>query len=687
MASVASAANFVPPPTWAGKSCTVRSPTSAAPERRLPYGVLVGIVAVLYFAREVLVPLALATLFSFLLGPVVRRLERCHFGRVSAVLTIAVLFFGLFGLVGWMVTTQVMDLASKLPGYQGNIQAKVESLRGHGSSLNTAAKVIESIEKKTAEATNEAAAEAKNAPAALPPEARPASPPDGSDRAPLAVRVIAPPVSPPQLMRNWLGPLIGPLAMGGLVVIFTVFMLLRREDLRDRLLHLAGPAHLPQTTQAVDDAGRRVGRYLLMQVAVNLTFGAAIAGGLLLIHVPNAALWGVLAAACRFVPYIGVWMSALAPLAISLAAFQSWWPVAETAALFAVLELTTGNAVEPWLYGSSTGLSPMAVMVAATFWTWLWGGVGLLLSMPLTVCIVVLGRYVPQLEFLHTLLGDEPVIPLEARLYQRLLAQDEEEAIQLVDEYLTAHPVGEFYDDVLVPTLNQAQLDARHGNVDDDHQQFIRQTVHTLLDDLRDRPPEALTPVMETAGEAKASGAGLAPGPKPPAQPLPPRVLIVPVKTEEDELAGMMFAHLLALGGVGSETLSAKSLANETLAAVTAKGVNVVCLSAVRPFAVMQARYLAKRLRTGFPDLKILVGLWGRQAGCHRLAPQPAKRARRLGGGHPGRGDRAGLPGGPLPALRSRRRRPRGENAGRGKNTAPCGCWGLNPLAVVVLSW
>ena len=610
----------------------MRLPSSAPPTRQYPYGVLVGIVAVLYLAREVLVPLALATLFSFLLGPVVRRLERCHFGRVSAVLTIAALFFGLVGVVGWLMFGQVIDLANKLPGYQGNIQAKVEALHGHGGSLSTAAKVIQNIEKKAADASNEAAAEAKNIP--VPPllNARAAPTPDGTEKSPWSVRVIAPPVSPPQLVRNLFGPLIGPLATVGLVVIFTVFMLIQREDLRDRLLHLSGPERLPQTTQAVDDAGQRVGRYLLMQVAVNLCFGAAVAGGLLLIHVPNAALWGVLTATLRFVPYIGIWMSAVAPVAISLAAFQSWWPVAETAALFVVLEVTTGNAIEPWLYGSSTGLSPMAVIVAATFWTWLWGGVGLLLSMPLTVCIVVLGRYVPQLEFLHTLLGDEPVIPLEARLYQRLLAQDEEEAIQLVDEYLTTHPIGEFYDDVLIQTLNQSQLDCRQGSVDAEHRQFIRQTVHTLLDDLRDRPPEALAPAPKTGDKAKpapaAAPSGSEPEPKPRMEALPVRVLIVPVKTEEDELAGMMLVHLLALSAVGSETLSAKTLANETLEAVTAKGVGVVCLSAVRPFSVMQARYLVKRLRTQFPNLKILVGLWdGKRpaTGSHRnLQSSPA---------------------------------------------------------------
>ena len=587
-------------------------PTPSGPHSHpFPYGAAVGIVAVLYFAREVLIPLALATLFSFLLGPVVRRLERCGLWRVPAVLLVAALFFSVFGLVGWLAGTQIVDLAGKLPGYQGNIQAKVTALSGHGGSFNAAAKVIESIEKKAADASSEATVQAKNPAASAPiQQAHAKLRPDGTETSPMSVRVIDPPVSVPQWLRNMFGPLLGPLATAFIVVVFTVFILIEREDLRDRILHLAGPSNLPVTTQAVDEAGQRVSRYLLMQVAVNLSFGAAIAGGLLLIQVPNAALWGLLATAFRFIPYIGVWMSAAAPVAISMAAFRSWWPVAETAGLFFVLELLTGNAVEPWLYGASTGLSPVAVIVAATFWTWLWGGVGLLLSTPLTVCIVVLGRYVPQLEFLHRLLGDEAVVPVEARLYQRLLALDEEESSQLVDDYLTQHSVGEFYDDVLIPTLNQAQLDARQGNVSEDRRQFIRQTVRTLLDDLRDRPAEALAPVPPGKDGEKTVRAISAPEPKIPRADLPVKVLIVPVKTEEDELAGIMLAHLFTLAAVGSETLSAKTLANEALETVAAKGVSLVCLSAVRPFAVMQARYLVKRLRTRFPDLKILVGLW-----------------------------------------------------------------------------
>ena len=561
---------------------------------------LVGTVAILYFAKEVLIPLALAILFSFLLGPVVRRLERCGIWRVPSVLAVTVAFFAIFAAVGWVTMHQVTDLAGKLPRYQDNIQHKLQDLRGRGGALKSAATVLENIEKKS------------EAPAATPGVAEtsaPALPTPLPEKPPLPVRVVEPPATEPQFLRNMLGTLLVPVGTAFVVVIFTIFMLIQREDLRDRLLHLTGPERLPITTQAVDEAGQRVSRYLLMQVMVNVTFGAGVALGLFFIGVPAPALWGILAASLRFVPYVGVWMSAAGPVALAMGAFPSSWPVAETLGLFVVMELVTGNAVEPWLYGTSTGLSPVAIIVAATFWTWLWGGVGLLLSTPLTVCIVVLGRYVPQLEFLHTLLGDEPVLPQDARLYQRLLAADQEESAQVVDEYLTAHPVAEFYDGVLLPTLNQAQTDAQQGSLGADRHDWILQTTRTLVDELRERAPGELIPqAAEAVAEASASPAP--PVPLAHAADFPLRVLILPVKNTADELAGEMLSHLLTLGGVGSKVLSHKALANEALDALTACEADIVCLSLVRPFAVMQARYVAIRLRTRHPQVKILVGLW-----------------------------------------------------------------------------
>lgn len=577
---------------------------------------LIGVIVVLYLAKEVLIPLALAVLFSFLLGPPVRRLERWHLWRVPAVLLVTAAFFGLFGGLGYITVHQVNDLAGKLPSYQVNIQQKLKSLQGHGTSLKNAEKVLSNIQSKDAEppADGKGTDLGKGVLSGHDETER------DSEKPPLAVRIVEPPASAPTFLRNLFGPLLGPLGTAFIVVIFTVFILIQREDLRDRLLHLVGPERLPITTQAVDEAGQRVSRYLLMQVTVNVCFGAAVGTGLFFIGVPAAALWGLLAAAFRFVPYVGAWIGAAGPLALSIGAFESTRPVFLTLGLFAGLELVTGNAVEPWLYGTSTGMSPVAVLVAATFWTWLWGGVGLLLSTPLTVCIVVLGRYVPQLAFVHTLLGDEPVLPQDARLYQRLLSADQEQVSQVVDEYLTEHPVAEFYDTVLLPALNQAQTDAHQGSLAEDRQDFILQTVRTLVDDLHDRPPESLAPVAATeaaeaaeaaeATEAATSPPVVKPSHPAPSEPLPVQVLIVPVKTDLDEVAGRVLAHLFALGKVGSEVLSHKSLVNEALAAVEKLGVEAVCISALRPFPVMQARHLAKRLRLRYPELKILIGLW-----------------------------------------------------------------------------
>ncbi len=589
----------------------MRSPLPAPHSRPLPYGALVGIVAVLYFAKEVLIPLALAILFSFLLGPVVRRVERTGLWRVPSVLVVTAAFFGIFAAVGWITSHQVMGLAEKLPAYQDNIQHKLQDLRGHGGAIKTAATVLANIEKKSEAPAATPGLGVVSIPALL--SAQSAAEPE---RPPLPVRVVVPPATAPEFLRNWFGTLLTPVGTAFVVIIFTIFMLIQREDLRDRLLHLTGPERLPITTQAVDEAGQRVSRYLLMQVTVNVVFGAGITLGLFFIGVPAPALWGILAASLRFVPYVGVWISAAGPLALAMGAFASSWPAAMTLGLFVALELVTGNALEPWLYGTSTGMSPVAIVVAATFWTWLWGGMGLLLSTPLTVCIVVLGRYVPQLEFLHTLLGDEPVLPQDARLYQRLLAADQEEISQLVDEYLAEHPVAEFYDSVLIPTLNQAQTDAQQGSLGEDRQDFILQTTHTLVAELRERPTVELIPkaavkaVAESAGATPDKAVSALPAVAAHAEDLPLRVLILPVKNAADELAGEMLSHLLTLGGVGSKVLSYKVLANEAVDTFAACEADIVCLSLVRPFAVMQARYLAKRMRTRYPQLKIVIGLW-----------------------------------------------------------------------------
>lgn len=575
------------------------APVPNAASRKPPLVSIVLVVAILFLAKEVLIPLALAILLAFLLGPSTRRLERLGVWRGLAVTLVSGVFFLALGGIVWTVVNQAVDLADKLPTYQNNIVRKITSLRGPGgNTLSKAARVVEDINKQIDDAPAASgggnAAEVPVRPG--PPGARSVASANNAptgETAPLAVRIIEPTLSPTKLLGNLAGPILGPLGTAGVVIVFTIFLLLQREDLRDRLLHVGGGAErLSVTTQAADEAGKRVSRYLVSQAAVNLTVGTLLALGLWAIGVPNAALWGLLMALLRFVPFLGAPIAAAFPLLLSIAVFDSWRPMLLTVGLLVALELIFVNVIEPMVFSHSTGVSSLAVIVSATFWTWLWGPVGLLLATPFTVCIVVLGRYVPQLEFLHTLLGDEPVLPPDARLYQRLLAGDQEAVAELTDEYLKEHSPAELYDTVLIPALNQAQTDARDGKMPAERELAVRQTTEALLEDVRER----------SRGAAPAAVNGTAT--------VPPSVLILPAKTGADEAAGEMLAHALALDNLPAETLSHKLLVQEVLDRVAATGVTVVCVSVLRPFAVMQARHLCKRLRARNPNLRVVVGLW-----------------------------------------------------------------------------
>lgn len=577
------------------------APVPNVASRKPPLVTIVLVVAILYLAKEVLVPLALSILLAFLLGPMTRRLERLKVWRGVAVTLVAGVFFLALGGIIWMVVNQAVDLAGKLPTYQSNIVRKIASLRGPGSNtFREAAKVVEDINKQLDDAPAGGGGEAAEVP--VRPAARgggrvasPNNAPTGAS-APLAVRIIEPTLSPTKLLGNLAGPILGPVGTAGIVIVFTFFLLLQREDLRDRFLHVLGGAErLSVTTQAADEAGKRVSRYLVSQAVVNVTVGILLGLGLWVIGVPNAALWGLLMALLRFVPFLGAPIAAAFPLLLSLAVFDSWRPMLLTVGLLAGLELLFVNVVEPMVFSHSTGVSSLAVIVAATFWTWLWGPVGLLLATPFTVCIVVLGRYVPQLEFLHTLLGDQPVLPPDARLYQRLLAGDQEAVAELADGYLEEHSPAELYDAVLIPALNQAQTDSRDGKMPAEREAAVRQTTEALLEDVRERGRAAGTTTTTNGAGAAATL---------------PSILILPAKTGADEAAGQMLAHALSLNHLPAETLSSKLLVQEMTDRVRTSGVSVVCVSALRPFAVMQARHLCKRLRVQDPNLRVVVGLW-----------------------------------------------------------------------------
>src|SRR5580692_246411 len=542
----------------------------------------------LYLAKGVLVPLTLAVLLSFLLSPVCDRLERWRFGRIPAVLVTALLAFTMLGVVAWMAVAQMNNLAPKMPEYQENIQAKLHSTNDYVGGL---------LSKITRTTENQA------------PNLAPlnqAESPQSRDDHPYSVRVITTPPSPLQVITGMFGTLLDVLGSTGIVIVLVVFFLVRREDLRDRFIRLVGKGDVTVTTQAIEDAATRVSRYLSMQLVLNVTFGIAVAIGLYLIGVPSAILWGILGATLRFIPYIGAWIAAAIPIGLSMALSAGWVAPILTLGLFGGLELFIGNVLEPWLYGKNTGVSPVAVLVAAVFWTWLWGAVGLLLATPLTVCLMVLGKYVPQLSFLDILLGNEEVFEPKKRVYQRLLAGDQEEANELIEGYLEHMSLREVYDTILIPALALAETHWQRGEINEDRHKFIFQSLKETVEELGERQQEAQA--KKDAETQKEANGDLRIVPSTSSSSL--CVLCLPARDEADEIAAMMLAQLLATRGCTIEAVSVSALASEMVDLVEQRQADVVCISAMPPTAAAHARYLCKRLQGRFPDAHLIVGLW-----------------------------------------------------------------------------
>ncbi len=443
-----------------------------------------GIIAALYFTREILVPLAFALTLTFLLTPAVTLLERLRIGRVLSVILTVLASMAAAGCIAWVIANQLVDVANQLPGYRQNIHAKIQALHNPGKGpLGRAAQSVKEIGQELSRT------DAPATPPAAPqiPKQRNAPTVPGP---PVPVQVVSDGTHGFTDLRALATPFLAPLGLTGIVIIFTIFMLVKREDLRNRLLRLVGLGQINIMTQALDDAAQRVSTYLLMQFLVNAGFGALFGTGLYFIGVPNAALWGVLAGLLRIVPYVGTMVAAALPIILSLAVFDGWLPPLLVFALFAGLELIIGNFVEPWLYGAHTGISSLALLVTAVFWTVLWGPAGLILSTPLTVCVVVLGRYFPQLSFLHILLGDEDVLEAEAQLYQRLLAKDQTEARAIVDANLKEKSLIELYDSVLIPALSLAEQDRHNGMIDATREEFLFLSINEMIAEFSEFPPQ-----------------------------------------------------------------------------------------------------------------------------------------------------------------------------------------------------
>jgi predicted PurR-regulated permease PerM len=553
---------------------------------------VVLVVAALYFAREVFVPLALALLLSFLLAPLVVRLRRWHFGRFHAVMVAVVLAMGVVGAIGTLMFSQMGDLVSKLPKYQENVHQKVRALPlGQGGIFGRINKTISEFRKDVSQG---------------PGAQQPQNPsPDGQKPVPVEIRNS--PFAPTEVIQKVMGSLLIIGINVFLVIFFVIFMLLGREELRDKLIRLIGMGKLNTTTQLLDDAGHRVSRYLMVQLVVNATYGILAGIGLYFIGIPNALLWGLLAGILRYIPYAGIWVAVTMPFALGLAVDPGWTKPLLTLGLFGVLELTVANLLEPWLYGTSTGLMPLAVLFAAVFWTWLWGPVGLLLSTPLTVCLVTMGRYIPSLSFLSILLGDEPVLSPSTRFYQRMLAEDQEEAVEISEQYLKEKSLVALYDEMIVPALTLAEQDRQRGAVDEYKFRQILHHVRMLVDDLTDYGKEA----REHFHKLEDRNAAVNPERQVPENfaPISP-VLCVPARNEADEIVAIMLSQLLDEKGVMTKVIPSSNFAVGKAELVKAENADVVCISGVAPWGLLHARYLTKRLARDLADSKLVAGLW-----------------------------------------------------------------------------
>ena len=541
---------------------------------------------ILVEAKAVLVPLALAVLLAFILTPVVRALEHLRMPRVLSVALVVLVALGVFGGFTYVLTLQVNELATQLPHYSTSIREKLAALRvGREGAIANIQKTVDEVSQELDKPPAE--------------KSQPTPPPGGGKTA--AVKKEAQPVlivgnqsSSLQQLGSILTPILEPLAKAGLVLVFVIFMLVQREDLRNRFIRLVGQTRLTLTTKMLDEAGRRISRFLLTQCLINTVFGTIVAAGLWWIGVPYAALWGVTAAFLRFVPYLGSFLALLLPTTLAFIVFEGWWHTLATLSLFLVLDAVTANVIEPLVIGHNTGVSSLALLLMALFWTWLWGPIGLLLSTPLTVCLAVLGKHVPQLEFLAVLLGDEPALEPEISFYQRLLAGDEEEAGEIIEQHLQRISPTEVFDEVLVPALLRAADDRTRKEISEAEEHAVLQKIHEISQRLSEMP----------AGDA--NGARPEEAPQRADQPQS-YVLGIPVRSEGAQIILDALGQFLDPLTCKVRQLSTATLASEVIAMVAQELPDLIGITALPHGGLSHARYLCKRLRAQFPQVPILV--------------------------------------------------------------------------------
>ena len=554
-------------------------PTSA-PELKTLAAVAVGtlVIAALYFGQEVLIPITLAVMLSFVLSPVVNFLQRLRLWRAPAVILTVLAALGVLGLVGTLIGSQAASLTADAPQYAHTIEAKVEGVQGFAVAR------LASITKQLGSGKPAASTAAAPASGTGLDTQRSAVP---GTKKPVPVQVVSGGASPFTIAKTVLAPILGPLETTIIVLIVAIFVLMQKEDLRDRFIRVFGSTDLHRTTRAMDDAGQRLSKYFLSQLAVNTSFGIVIGLGLWAIGIPSPAMWGIMAGLLRFVPYIGSFLAAVAPAALGAAVDPGWTMAIEVIALFVVVEPLTGYVVEPLLYGHSTGLSPASVIVSAIFWSWLWGPIGLIMSTPLTLCLVVMGRHVKSLEFFDVLLGDRPALTPVESFYQRILANNPDEALAQAETLLTDRSLTDYYDGVVLEGLKLAVEDQARGTIDQAGAVRMTRSMLSVIDDLR--PSAAPTePVGSSINAICVAGHG-----------------------PFDDAVTAMLAQLLGQKGIEARRIPNAAVSRETIATLDVAGIDMIAVSYLEVTgSPAQLRYLVRRLRERAPTARIIVGLW-----------------------------------------------------------------------------
>ncbi len=584
---------------------------ASTPDASSAVTLFVMVVAILYFGREVLVPVTLALLLAFLLAPLVALLRRLRLGRIPSVLVGVILALGIILAVGGVIGSQIAELTTDIPRYAATVENKVATVRSY--TVGRLSHFADSIGPH-GRRPPQAAANAGAGNATAEQTARPA-------------QVVAqqPAASPLEMAGRYLAPVLSPLATFGIVFVVAVFALLQREDLRDRLIRLVGSDDLHGTTVAMDDGARRLSKYFLTQLSINATFGVVVGLGLLVIGVPNPVLWGILSGLLRFVPYVGSLLSALLPMALAAAVEPGWSMVLWTLGLYVAVEGVTGQVIEPMVYGHSTGLSPFSVVVAAIFWSWVWGPVGLILSTPLTLCLVVMGRHVKRLEFLDVLLGDRPALTPVESFYQRILAGDADEAQDHAELLLKERSLSTYYDEVALKGLQLAANDAQRGVLGAEQLDRVKSTVKVLVEGLADhedkQPPKSAAddgavsvPEDERDLPRNQEPASVSPG-EDGAQDGwhgASAVLCIAGRGPLDEAASAMLVQLLGKHGMGGRLVSYTEVGRDGIESLDVQGARMACISYLDiSGSPAHLRYLMQRLRRRMPKgAPLLVGLW-----------------------------------------------------------------------------